>query len=69
MRDILSCALRELWRRKGRTIANILGYFLVIAIMVVLANVLLFTQSAKNKILNNLGTHFLAYIPGVPVEK
>ncbi len=64
--DVFVCALRELVRRKSRTLTSVTGYFLAITILVVLANFLIFAKIAKDGILNNLGTHFIAFKPGFP---
>ena len=63
MRDSWECAWRELMRRKGRTLTNIFGYLLAVAIMVVLVNALLYSKEATNSILNRVGTHFIAFVP------
>lgn len=63
MKDILECAFRELMRRKMRTLANILGYLLALAIMVILINAIVYSKHASDNILNGTGTHFIASIP------
>lgn len=63
MRDLWEYAWRETVRRKGRTLANVVGYLLAVAIMVVLISVLMFSQGAAGSVLTGVGTHFIAYIP------
>ena len=63
MRDLWECAWRELKRRKWRTLTNIFGYLLVVAIMVVLVSTLLYSKEAASSILNRIGTHFIAFVP------
>ena len=61
-------AWRETVRRKGRTVANVLGYLLAVAIMVVLVTVLLFSQEAHSAVLTSTGTHFIGFIPECKAE-
>ncbi len=63
IRDTLECALRELRRRKMRTITNIIGYSLAVAIMVIMINSIVYSKNASNNILNSTGTHFIASVP------
>jgi putative ABC transport system permease protein len=63
MSDAWRCAWRELRRRKGRTLANVLGYLLAVAIAVVVVTALRFSEKAANQILNSTGTHFVAFVP------
>jgi putative ABC transport system permease protein len=63
MTDTLSCAWRELTRRKRRTLANIFGYLLAVAIMVVLVGGLLNSREKTDRILSSTGTHFIAFLP------
>lgn len=63
MPDLLQCAWRELTRRRGRTLANILGYMLAVAVMVVLVSLLLFSRDAAGRVLSSTGTHFIAFNP------
>lgn len=63
MSDLWKCAWRELIRRKGRTLANILGYLLAVAIMVVLVTILIFSKDAASGVLSGTGTHFIAFVP------
>ena len=56
-------AWRETVRRKGRTFANILGYLLAVAIMVVLVTTLVFSKEAASAVLTSTGTHFIGFIP------
>jgi putative ABC transport system permease protein len=64
--DSLTCALRELRRRKLRTVTTVLGNLLAVTAMVTLVSLLLYSRSSKDNVLNNLGTHFLAYVPAPP---
>jgi ABC-type lipoprotein release transport system permease subunit len=69
MRDMVTCAWRELTRRKGRTAMNVLGYALAVGTLVTLLTVLIFSRDAANAVLENTGTFFAAYSPatcGVP---
>ena len=61
--DSLACAVRELHRRKVRTATTILGNLLAVMALVILAGLLMYSRSSKDAVLNNLGTHLLAYIP------
>jgi len=63
MRDLWEYAWRETARRKGRTLANVIGYLLAVAIMVVLMSVLMFSQGAAGSVLTGVGTHFIAFVP------
>jgi putative ABC transport system permease protein len=63
MKDTLTCALRELIRRKNRTAANTLGYALAVALMIILAGGLLNSKRNADDILSNTGTHFVAFVP------
>ncbi|MBF0407614.1 MAG: ABC transporter permease [Candidatus Riflebacteria bacterium] len=63
MLELLKSAKRESFRRKERTFANIAGHFFAVALLVILANMLTVSAKSKNIILNNLGTHFLVYVP------
>jgi putative ABC transport system permease protein len=63
MSDILVCASRELMRRRSRTFANVFGYMLAVALMVVLVSVLYDSKGESDAILNNTGTHFVAFLP------
>ncbi|HGJ67018.1 TPA: ABC transporter permease, partial [bacterium] len=61
--DTLECAIRELRRRKARTIANIIGYLLAVSIMVIMINAFIYSRNASDSILNATGTHFIASVP------
>jgi putative ABC transport system permease protein len=63
MRDLLDCALRELRRRKARTLSTVLGYLLAAGIVAVLVSGLVFARQAAGKILTTTGTHFIAFAP------
>lgn len=61
--DFIYCAIRELKRAKFRTAAVVAGYCLTITLMIVTANLLLFSRYAENEILASTGTHFITYMP------
>ena len=61
--DLLRFALRELKRRKLRTLTNILGYTLAVAIMVILVNAIVYSKQMADNILTSTGTHFIASVP------
>ena len=63
MQDLLQCAWRELDRRRGRTLANVLGYTLAVALMVILVSLLIFSRDAAGQVLSSTGTHFMAFNP------
>jgi putative ABC transport system permease protein len=63
MNDVPACAWRELKRRRSRTLANVLGYLLSVGMMVVLVSVLFNSKEESDAILNNTGTHFIAFLP------
>ncbi|MBI3946532.1 MAG: ABC transporter permease [Armatimonadetes bacterium] len=63
MRDLMECAVRELWRRKGRTLANVAGYALAVAMMGVITSLLVFAREATGEVLASTGTHFMAFAP------
>jgi putative ABC transport system permease protein len=56
-------AWRETIRRKGRTAGNVLGFFLAVAIMVVLVSTLLFSNETHSAVLTSTGTHFIGFVP------
>lgn len=61
--DFITCAVRELKRAKFRTLLVITGYTFTVALMIVTANLLLFSRHAENQILSGTGNHFVAYMP------
>lgn len=63
MRDLLECAVRELRRRKGRTLVVVIGYLLAAATVTVLVSALIFAREAAGRILTSTGTHFIAFAP------
>ncbi|MHB9023560.1 MAG: ABC transporter permease [Armatimonadota bacterium] len=63
MSDSLLCALRELSRRKARTVTNILGFLLAVALLVVVTAVLQAAREASASVLRGTGTHFIAFAP------
>lgn len=63
MSDSFICAMRELQRRKGRTVLNVIGYLLAVAILVILTSLLLFSRNGASKVLSGTGTHFIGFNP------
>lgn len=63
MRDVVTCAWRELSRRKGRTATNVFGYFLAVSTLVLLVTLLLFSRDAADEVLEQTGTFFTVYSP------
>lgn len=63
MRDTITCAWRELSRRKGRTAVNVLGYALAVGTLVMLLTVLVFSRRAADAILESTGVFFAVYQP------
>lgn len=63
MKDTFICAARELNRRRGRTLANMYGYALATALVVVLVTLILASRSAEQGILAGTGAHFVGYAP------
>lgn len=61
--DLLRFALRELKRRRLRTLTNILGYTLAVAIMIMLVNAIVYSKQMADYILTSTGTHFIASVP------
>jgi ABC-type antimicrobial peptide transport system permease subunit len=56
-------AAREFRRRPHRSLTAVAGYLLITAFVVLVLNVLLAAQAAKQRYLTNLGTHFLVSFP------
>jgi putative ABC transport system permease protein len=63
MKDMFPYAVWELKRRKSRTISNLAGYTISLAIMIVLVIGLLESRDTANRVLQSTGTHFIAYLP------
>ena len=63
MTDSVRCAIRELIRRPGRSIAAMSGYLLGSAFIFALAMLLKTDVLAKSEIVNYMGTHFVAFSP------
>ena len=61
-------AWRETVRRRGRSIANALGFFLAVVIMVVLVTALMFSKDTHSAVLDSTGTHFIGFIPQCETE-
>ncbi len=60
---MVSYAIKELRRHKGRTIANIIGYASAVSFMVILVSFVQFQNRAAVSTLKGIGTHFVAYLP------
>ncbi|EKD83527.1 MAG: hypothetical protein ACD_39C00618G0003, partial [uncultured bacterium] len=63
MTDSVRCAVRELVRRPGRSLAAMSGYLLGSAFVFALAILLKTDLQAKSSIVNYMGTHFVAFSP------
>lgn len=63
MLDTWSCAWREVVRRKGRTLASVLGYLLAVALVILLVTLTRSAKEAANEVLAHTGTHFVAFPP------
>lgn len=61
--DLRRCARRELARRPLRTTATVLGYALAVALLVVIVQIMHFTEILANPLLETTGTHFITYAP------
>jgi putative ABC transport system permease protein len=61
-------ALRELSRRKRRTIAALAGYAAGVAVISIILTVLFNGERAADSVLKGTGTHFTAYYPSCPEE-
>lgn len=61
--DVFLCAWRELTRKKIRAVTITFGYLLTVAIILMVANLLLFSRYAENQVLASTGTHFVTYLP------
>jgi len=68
LKEIFHYAWIEIIRRPARSIGNMLGYSLALAIVVVLFSVLSFSQDASTAVLNSTGTHFITYLPQCNTE-
>ncbi|MBF0407616.1 MAG: ABC transporter permease [Candidatus Riflebacteria bacterium] len=64
MKSLFKCVFRELLRRKGRFLSNVFGFFLAVGIMVVMLNILFFSNAVEDSILNGTGVHFMTFLPG-----
>ncbi len=60
--------MRELLRRKWRTLVGIAGYFLAAAFLAAMALLLRYDLQAKNATVNYMGNKFLAFAPLSPLE-
>ncbi len=61
--DLLRFAWKELKRRKLRTLINIIGYALSVAVMIILVSAITYTKHNTDKILAQTGTHFVSSVP------
>jgi len=61
--DSLRCAVRELLRRPGRSLATLFGYILGAAFVFALTLLLKTDMLVKGDIINYMGTHFVAFSP------
>ena len=61
---MLNYALREMSRRRGRSIINMLGYGASVLIFSVLVSLLAGSKKAVQQVLTSTGTHFIAFQPG-----
>ena len=69
IKEIWECAVRELNRRKSRTITNVLAYLIAVSILLVLFTFLQASRDYNKSILENVGTHFVVYMPLHPDNK
>jgi len=56
-------ALKELWRHKGRTGANVLGYTIAVAIIVALLSIAQSYDTVAQGLLKKTGVRFIAFAP------
>lgn len=63
MINIFPYAWRELKRRKARTLADVCGYALAVAMLGTMMHTLTWSKAASSDILDHTGTHFVAFIP------
>jgi putative ABC transport system ATP-binding protein len=63
MSDLLTCALRELKKRKLRTLAGLSGFFLGCLLVTAMILMMQYDLQAKNAVVNYMGSKFLAYAP------
>lgn len=61
--DLLTCAARELCRRKGRSLACIAGYALAAASLLAFCGLWLNAKRSADGVLASTGTHFIAFVP------
>lgn len=63
MIDAMQCAIRELFRRPWRSLILLSGYLIGSAFIFSMAALLHSQMIAKSRIVNNMGTHFIAFSP------
>lgn len=61
--DAMQCAMRELLRRPWRSLILLSGYLAGSAFVFTMAALLHSQMVAKSRIINNMGTHFVAFSP------
>jgi putative ABC transport system permease protein len=64
---MLSYALKEIRRRKLRSVANVAGYAIAVAFLIILVTLSQGYTVVANGTLKGIGTHFAAYIPATKV--
>ena len=60
---MLSYALKEIRRRRLRTFANVSGYVIAVAFLIIVVSLAQAYMVVANGTLEGIGTHFTAYIP------
>lgn len=68
MKDLINCAVREMKRRKMRAVVHVAAFFISTLFVVLSVNMLYTSRADKARILNNVGTHIVAFHP-VPSEE
>ncbi len=63
MRDLLTCALRELSRHRMRSLVAVGGYLIAGAFIVTIVLMLQMDLQSKHAVVNRMGARFLAYHP------
>ena len=68
MRDSFRYAWREVFRRKRRSAAATVSYFMVGAVVVVISSIAGITRDTTQSVLWDIGAHSVAYIPRLTIE-
>lgn len=68
MGDSIRFAWKEIIRRKSRTTGAILSYFMVGAIVIIVASLATITHNKTQSVLWDMGSHSVAYIPRITTE-